>query len=1320
MKTALTLTMIVLLLGLAPNAMAQETATVTGTVTDATGALIPGAEVTATNDNTGISRLSISGETGNYTLQALQPGAYTIVASLPGFSDAAIQINLSPNQTYRENFELQVGAVATAVEVVSDADALLATTGASVGDALPEEEVLALPLATRDVFDLLDTTAGLVRDRNEDDATNFAGTRVSAVNTTRDGIPVSDGRYLDWNGAFSATYSSPDLIEEVQVSVGTVDAAAGRGSSQVRLQTRSGTNEFHGALFYTTNNSALNANGWFDNLRGNEKDWENRNQYGGRLGGPIVRNKMFFFVLIDNQAYRTRENIIGDVWTQEARQGIFRYWPGAENDNALGGAGASVDFNGNPVQPAGATGPLATINLFSDVMDPNRGTAISNNAYLQETLRRMPAPNDFTVGDGLNTAGISWVRRVSGDDNAAGTSQDTNRKQLNVRWDYQITDNNKVNLVISRERNEADNSEPTWPDGFAGAQFRAPRIYTAQYTASITPTVLNEFRFGYRVTNWHGRTAFTDGCCFGEGQFDDGLTDQAREIFDTYFQFSNGYPWLQNLESIGGNKWMAVPALGSTRTQNSPLYTFSDNVSWVVGSHSFQAGWEATWADSDGWNGGSLWPNVGIGDGNFPITNIQGGFEGLQNADANTAEEILNDLSGSVGSLAMGYIVNDPSRGFDDILVTPKQNLNYHQDDWAAFFKDDWNVTQNLTINYGVRWDVYGVPYEAKGLNTAPDNKQRLIGGGANSDSTLIGFIQVGRFSPNSDLNLYDKDWNNIAPSFGFSYRVPWLDRTTVVRGGYGISYSGAPTFLQYDFGPGRNPGKSFTARDTPDVFTAVPGVVGNPNAATVQLPLPNPIEPFGTVGLTNRRSDAFAYAPDRRIPYIQNFNLSVETEIAPDTNLSVSYLGTMGVSLWGERELNEYEIFNNGILDAFNIVRGGGVAPLFEDMFEGLSFRGTCAGLDSTIIGQGGCTASSALRQWTSTDDFFADGEAAGFAEFANATNAGGGGYGGMLRANGYPEDFIVIAPQFDDVDIYGNQDHSTYHSLQTQVTKRLSSGFSGQLTYTWSKSIGNAATDVFRAREDQSGTVRDPRNLNLQKGVVGFHRTHAFNSHGVWSLPFGPGRLIGSGAPAALARIIEGWQLSTIFSWVSGTPISVVVGTDPRGPRDFRLKTIAGNDMVNTPDLVGSIDAFPKSLGEVRVGTDGNVTYFTGLTRVREPVTDYYGSNPDNLQTHADLWQIVDASGNVILRSPKPGTTGNLSGNWLEGPGSLGLDAALSKSVQIREDMDFTIRIDAINLLNTPLWNNPNLDIRSVNFGRITSAGGARTFTLNARIDF
>ena len=1151
------------------------------------------------------------------------------------------------------------------------------------------------------MFDLLDTTAGLVRDRNEDDATNFAGTRVSAVNTTRDGIPVSDGRYLDWNGAFSATYSSPDLIEEIQISVGTVDAASGRGSSQVRLQTRSGTNEYHGALFYTTNNSKLNANDWFDNLRGNEKDWENRNQFGGRIGGPIIRNKAFFFVLLDDQRFRRRSNFTGDVLTATARQGSFRYWPDAENDNALAGADASVNFAGDPTQPADATGPLASFNLFSDVNDPFRGSGISNNPFIQESLRRMPLPNDFTTGDGLNTAGFTWVRRESGDDNAAGTSQDTNRNNLNVRIDYQITDGNKINFVMSREHNFNDANLPDWPGGFYGVSTRDPRIYTASWTSSITPSILNEFRFGERETSWHGRGAWEVGCCFGSNERLDGLTPEAEEALTFVPTTANGYPYTIGLDVIAQDGFLN----GGTRSQRSPLYTFADTVSWVFGSHSFTAGWEGVWADSDGWNGGGLFPSASLGDGNFPITGIQGVFPGLENADANLAENLLNDLSGSIDTQTQTYIVNNPSRGFDDILVTNKQQLNFHQDDWAAFFKDDWNVTQNLTLNYGVRWDAYGVPYEAKGLNTRPSDKDLIINGGS-GPGNLIEIITVGPNSLNPDLSLYDRDWDNIAPSFGFSYRVPWLDRTTVVRGGYGISYAGAPTFLQYDFGPGRNPGKTSRVRVDPLVYTALPGST-NPTAATAQFPLPNPIQPYETVQLDNRTNDAFVYATDRRIPYIQNFNVSIETEIAPDTNFSVSWVGTTGVSLWGERELNEYEIFNNGILPAFITTREGGNAPLFDSIFNGINFgRGTCGVVNGTT-----CTGSMAVRQASRTDDFFADSEAAGFAEFLNNSNSFTGSRGGLLRTNGYPENFIVLNPQFDDVDLYGNQDASTYHSLQAQVTKRTSAGFSGQLTYTWSKAIGDAAGSTFRAREDQSGTIRDPRNRNLQKGVVGFHRTHAFNSHGVWSLPFGPGRLLGSGAPSAVARVIEGWQLSSIISWVSGTPISVTAG---------RLQTIAANDLTNTPDLVGGFSAFPKSVGTVNVGSSGNITYFTGLTREREPTLDYYGSNPDNLQSHDAIFQIVDASGNVILRNPKPGTTGNLGGNWLEGPGSIGLDAALSKSVQISEGTAFSIRLDAINLLNTPLWNNPSLNINSSNFGRITSTGGERTFTLNARIDF
>jgi hypothetical protein len=1299
----LTVSITALFLSLSPFASAQETATVTGTVTDATGALIPGAEVTAINDNIGISSTRISGETGAYSIPALQPGPYTITTSLPGFSDSSIEVRLTPNQTFRFNFEMQVGAVATAVEVVSDADALLATTGASVGDALPENEIISLPLATRNIFDLLATTAGMVRSSNGD-AQNFAGMRNSAVNATRDGVPVTDGRYLDWNGAFSATYSSPDLIEEVQITVGTIDAAASRGNAQVRLQTRSGTNQFHGALFYTTNNSAANANDWFSNLRGQGKDWENRQQFGGRIGGPIVRNKAFFFLLIDEQRYRTRENVIGPVWTQEARAGLFRYFPGAENQNFLAGPGTrSVDAAGNPVQPTNATGGLQSFNLFSDVNDPFR-TAVTQNAFMQETFSRMPLPNDFTTGDGLNTAGHNWVRSRSGVDNAAGTSQNVNRDNLNFRIDYQVTDNNSVNLVMSREHNFNSDAAPQWPGGLEGAQVRDPRIYTASWTSTISSSVLNAFRFGFRETNWNGRTAFEVGCCNdpSKGLLDDldSLTPEAKQAFDDFIpQTASGYLYRPPIsQSLGDRLWMRTNT--GTRGSSSPLYHASDEVSWVFGSHSLKAGWEGNWAHSNGFSQGGTWPQVFLGSGNFPVA-IAGNFPGLDNADADTAEAILNDLSGSVDEVTQRFGVTDSISGsFADLLETNRLNTESHQNDWSVFLKDDWNVTQNLTLNWGVRLDVYGVPYEANGLLTLPVDGN--FAGLSGASGQLTELIPTGRNSPNPDIQAYDKNWDNIGPSLGFSYRVPWVDRTVVIRGGYGISYPGAPTFLDLR-DPSRNPGRLFTAADTPVVYTTVEGSVGGTD---VVLPLPVTVQPFETVPVTDRNQTLSLWAPDRRVPNIQNFNFRIQAEVAPNTTLEVGWLGTKGTSLWGGRQLNEPNILAalNGetFLDAFNTTRGGGDSPMFNTMLNGIRLgSGACGPVDGVT-----CTGSDALRQWRTSDDYLADGEVGRLAEELNRSNRGTGVRGGLLRTNGFPENFLVLNPQFRRVRYFDNGDASTYHALQAKISKRLSSGFSGQFSYTWSKAIGDSGTNTNRFQEDKSFNTRDPNNIALQKGLVPFHRTHLFNAHGTWSLPFGPGRLLGSGAPSWAHRLIEDWQLSSIFSWNSGQPISV----------STPIETLSAIDDRNTPDLIG---AFPKSLGQVNVG-DGVVTYLDGFSRVRSNTSVFYGSDLDGLSKHDDLWEIQDASGNTVLQNPSPGTTGNLSTNWLEGPAQLKLDVSLSKTVQIRESTSFTIRADAINLLNTPLWGNPNLNINSGSFGRITSASGSRTFTLNARIDF
>src|SRR5262245_16480798 len=341
---------------------AQVNAVVSGTVSDTSGALIPGVEVTAKNTATGIVTARITNESGAYDFPSLQPGVYTVSAALSGFQSATFNnVQLSQGQQVRLNFSLQVGSVAQAVEVVAEANTALATTSSSVGDVLPDVQVRSLPLASRNVLDLVRTAAaGAVGD-------NFAGARMSQMNTTRDGLPTMDGRYNDWNGAYSAVFTSPDLVEEVQVIVNSVDAAAGRGSGQVKMQTRSGGNDFHGALFYSNRNSALASQGWFRNLVGAQKTFNNRNQFGGRLGGPIKQNKAFFFVLIDEQRYVEKQNVVSTVLTGPARQGIFRYLEGRRNGNAFSTA-PSVDLNGNIVAPE----LLRSFNLFSDVRDPNR------------------------------------------------------------------------------------------------------------------------------------------------------------------------------------------------------------------------------------------------------------------------------------------------------------------------------------------------------------------------------------------------------------------------------------------------------------------------------------------------------------------------------------------------------------------------------------------------------------------------------------------------------------------------------------------------------------------------------------------------------------------------------------------------------------------------------------------------------------------------------------------------------------------------------------------------------------------------------------
>ena len=292
---------------------AQSTsASVGGFVQDSSQAFIPGVTVTATNTQTGVVTKTLTNESGAYNIPALLPGTYRLTAELTGFKSQVINgVQLGQSATARHNFTLQVGAVNQSVEITADETALIAESSATIGNILTEKNVRDLPLVSNNVLDLMQTMAG-VRGTDLTENTTFAGVSTSMVNTVRDGLSVQNGRYA--NGVGSVTMLHPDMVGEFRVILAPVDAELGRGNGQVEILTKSGTNQIHGSAFWTVRNSALDANTWANNktvVNGvwspTTPPWLNRHDLTGSVGGPIIKNKTFFFALVDKQFENERQ-----------------------------------------------------------------------------------------------------------------------------------------------------------------------------------------------------------------------------------------------------------------------------------------------------------------------------------------------------------------------------------------------------------------------------------------------------------------------------------------------------------------------------------------------------------------------------------------------------------------------------------------------------------------------------------------------------------------------------------------------------------------------------------------------------------------------------------------------------------------------------------------------------------------------------------------------------------------------------------------------------------------------------------------------------
>jgi len=1239
-------------------------AVVTGNVLDSSGAAIPAAAITALNLNTGVQTMVTSNASGVYLFAALPPGDYRLSAQKDGFKRLDLnQTTLRVGDHLEQNLTLEVGAARESVEVTANADSVNYLTS-SQGGLLNSQRIQDLPVSGRNAMELVATQAGMVTTSN---GVNMNGARTDMMNITLDGTNIQDNAVLtSVTGQMIST--TVDRVEEVRVVTSPADAEFGRGSGQVQLISRSGTNKFHGSAYDFAHNTDLNANTWSNNRSGVARNIQVLNQVGGRVDGPVRKNKTFFFALFEASLNHTQSTVTDTVLTSQARQGIFRFFPGVQNGNANAN-NPSVDLNGNPVTPRGANGPLQTVSLFG--LDPNR-LAPDPTGIIAKNLALIPLPNNYlAAGDGLNTAAYIWQRHAIDD-----------LYSLDLRLDHNFSQSERLTISYNHDQENYPNGNDgqQYPTSVPGAYVTHATVGSAALVSTLSPTMVNEARIGVQRAQLEFEAPWT-------------ASSQGTSLLPSI----GGVPYIIVLN--GPTSPYSTSSSEDPQGRITPVYQAGDKITWLRGRHALKAGIELRIVDENSFHAFNVIPRVTLGTGNVGTQNITT-IAGI-GANSTLASNLLTTLAGSVGStLQMFY---SPGGSNPQYLPFGQEQHTWDTREWGTYFQDDIKVRNNLTINLGVRWEYYGVPYEAHGRMTD------LVGGSQSifgisgttfaaefnpgyTPGSLMQLQLIGKNSPNPSMQAWQPDHRDFAPALGLSWALPPLGKvlgkdTTVFRAGYGVSYEkNFLALLNQIYGYGA-PGLGQSQSITPSTYQGL---------GQIALPLPLPaIPPMATIPINDNNSSTqsidVADSGWKR-GYVQNWNASLGRQIARGLVLDVRYVGSKGTKLTQGTNVNEVNIFENGILNAFNITEAGGNSPLLNQVFNGLNIPGVGVVNGSTITG------SQAMRQSTTLQAYLLNNNVGGFANFLASNTFVTGIRGGLLKNGGLPANFVVANPQLGTADLVSNFGNSTYNSLQVEVNKRFQSGFQVQASYVRSKTLGTYDGNT----QNEVSNFLTLRNEHLSKQLLSYDIPNLWRTSGVWDLPFGPGkRLLGS-SHGVVSRLVEKWQTAVIFNKQSGTP------TTFSNSAGDTFNGSSATDMQFGPLPSGSVQ---------KVGN--NVVYFNGLTQVPDPSIR---NLPANLQNLSTLYAIQGANGQTLLANPVPGLLGSLSQSAWRGLGSFTLNMQLSKAVTISSEHNITLRVraDAINLLNRPIWGTPSLNIDSTSFGQITSATGNRSVVLGARLEF
>lgn len=1086
---------------------AQTTSTsIRGIVTDADGGAIAGATITLTNSDKGFTRSQVTDNNGEYVFAAIPPDTYRLEAKATGFKQLIVgEQRVLVDTPTTVNLRLETGKVTESVEVAAKNDAPLNTTDATIGNAFEQQRIEQLPLNARNVVGLLSLQPGVTR------FGEVNGSRRNQANVTLDGVDNNEqqaGLDVVTNSAFASTLRvTPDSVQEFRVTTSVPNANQGRSSgAQVTLVTRSGTNQFHGSLYYFNRNTETSANDYFNNLagrftatdveviRGQRNVGDERiprpkllrNIYGGSLGGPILRDKLFFFYNYEGRRDSSETSVVRTVPTQEFRQGIIRY------QNTAGGISTITPANLAQLYPA--TGGL--------------------NPAVLRVLQLAPLPNDLNFGDGLNLAGYRF--------NAITPNELTTHIG---RFDFNINDRQKI-FVRGNYQQDVFNQARQFEDSPAPRLWVHPIGFVVGHDWAISNNLFNAARFGLT------RQALSQ-----QGDAD-------RNVLRMFT-----YRLTQELR---------------TSSRTTPTFNVTDDVTFARGGHTFQFGGNVRFIQSDtaslGQSFDLLSTNFAFYGGNLtaPITNLAPGF--LTNARAAIAIALgrLTQYSANIIFDRDGNITP---------VGTPAVR-SFATQEYEAYAQDVWRLRPNLTLTYGLRYGISRPVYERTGHQVQPTVKlgdlyerRRASADNGVPLNELIAYDLSG--PANNRPGYYDYDKNNFAPNVSVAYSPNFWkgffgrNNESVIRGGFRVLYDRLGNSVASVFDANNTLGFSSSTQvpsgifnvttNPPPLFTGLDQNIRNlPN-----LGLPGQLSyPRSQPANEATRSES-SFDSSLKTPVQYTWNLSYGRALPAGLTVEISYVGRAAKNLLAGRDVmtannlremtsrqTYYEAANilgefhdNGLLfTAAGFNQAIPNIPFFENLFPGNRIRTAAeAFLGRSLPALAGLTPSQQA--------------AAIFAGGVNGLNINNPRtLQTILDDSSVLGRNIFIHPQYAGLTLFSTIGYSNYHGGSLSVRQRLSESVLLDFNYTFSKSLDTGSPlEGVSITNSNEGLILNPADVRSSYAASNFDIRHNVNANFLVQLPIGRDRRFLNRLPKALDVILGGWQLAGVYRYHSGLPFSV-----------------------------------------------------------------------------------------------------------------------------------------------------------------------------------